>query len=379
MPKVSVVIPAHNAGRYISQCLKSVFAQTLEDFEVVLVDDGSTDDTVAIAERVAPIDRRLHIIRQENMHAGIARNVGMRETSGEYLYFLDADDYIDSSALEKFVGHADRFHADVVACRSVSIDVETGCCAPIDYVLNAVPFGVPLESGDLERIVFQQFMGWPWDKLFRRSYVEREGLKFQGLRTSNDAWFVFLALALSNATICIEDALVFHRINNSSSLEGSREKSWDNALCAALSIQEELGRRGIYERFARSYENWVANFIRWNLATLAPDSAKKLFDCSQGLLGSLPEDAGYYYDRRDWSIVKLASMQEDERLSAAVRLIDEASELSARCERAEQRIADLEKCLHDAEERLERVYASRSYRLGNALLKPAARLMHENR
>ena len=95
MPTVSVIIPSYNAAEYIAQTLESVLAQTLSDIEVIVVDDGSTDSTRDVVAEFACKDSRVTLVEQANQFAGVARNNGMAKARGTYLYFLDADDYIE--------------------------------------------------------------------------------------------------------------------------------------------------------------------------------------------------------------------------------------------------------------------------------------------
>ena len=92
MPKISIVIPVYNAADYLPQTLESVLGQSLRDIEVICVDDGSTDRSLAILHDFAARDKRVRVLQQENRHAGIARNTGLEASSGEYVHFLDADD-----------------------------------------------------------------------------------------------------------------------------------------------------------------------------------------------------------------------------------------------------------------------------------------------
>lgn len=103
MPTVSVIIPSYNAAEYIAQTLESVLAQTLSDIEVIVVDDGSTDSTRDVVAEFACKDSRVTLVEQANQFAGVARNNGMAKARGTYLYFLDADDYIEKTALEELV------------------------------------------------------------------------------------------------------------------------------------------------------------------------------------------------------------------------------------------------------------------------------------
>jgi glycosyltransferase involved in cell wall biosynthesis len=123
MADVSVIIPLHNKGRYIGRALDSVFAQMYGDFEVVVVDDGSSDDGPDIVRQYT--DQRLRLIRQENAGPGAARNRGMGETTGHYVAFLDADDEWLPDFLKVTVAHLQK-NADCVLCTVGFIDGRSG-------------------------------------------------------------------------------------------------------------------------------------------------------------------------------------------------------------------------------------------------------------
>ena len=101
MVKISVVIPVYNVEKYLEQCLDSVIAQSFEDIEVICVNDGSTDSSLEILKRYANNDSRIKIISQKNKGAGAARNVGIENAAGEYVYFMDSDDYLNADAFER--------------------------------------------------------------------------------------------------------------------------------------------------------------------------------------------------------------------------------------------------------------------------------------
>jgi glycosyltransferase involved in cell wall biosynthesis len=116
-PKVSVIIPVYNTEKYLEQCIKSVKKQTLNDYEIMCIDDGSNDNTVNIIKKMQIEDSRIKLFQQEHAGSGIARNKGIKESSGKYIIFLDGDDYyIENDALECMVNACEK--NDALICGS---------------------------------------------------------------------------------------------------------------------------------------------------------------------------------------------------------------------------------------------------------------------
>ncbi|MEE0594535.1 MAG: glycosyltransferase family 2 protein [Eggerthella lenta] len=130
-PIVSIVVPAYNGERHIRQCVESVLAQTMPDFELICVNDGSTDGTGSLLDDMAARDDRMRVIHQENKGEGAARNAGLDVARGRYLAFFDADDFAEPQLLEKVVRRAEETGADVVAYRVDSYNDETGETLPM--------------------------------------------------------------------------------------------------------------------------------------------------------------------------------------------------------------------------------------------------------
>ena len=104
MPKISVIMPVYNGEKYLNQCLDSVIGQSLQDIEIICVNDGSTDSSPDILRSYAAKDPRVKVFDQPNLNAGAARNLGMKYATGEYYSFLDADDFFDPQMLELAYG-----------------------------------------------------------------------------------------------------------------------------------------------------------------------------------------------------------------------------------------------------------------------------------
>ena len=108
MPKVSVIIPVYNSEKYISECLDSVLNQTFKDIEIICIDDGSTDKSFDILNRYNIKEKRITLLTQKNLGQSVARNKALEIAKGEYIYFLDSDDYIEPNLIEECIKKLDE-------------------------------------------------------------------------------------------------------------------------------------------------------------------------------------------------------------------------------------------------------------------------------
>jgi glycosyltransferase involved in cell wall biosynthesis len=265
---VSVIVPAFNAEEYLGQCLGSIRNQTLDNIEIIIVDDGSTDTTLELAHSLQREDSRIKVLTQKNSYAGVARNVGMREAHGTYLSFLDADDFFEPTMLEKMVADAERHNSDIVICRPALFSAKDEQPLPRVDATPCLEPGRVYSSDDLIDHIFTCTVGWAWDKLFRRSFIEETKLTFQNLRSTNDAYFVYCSLMLARRVTLVDEYLAYHRIGNINSIENARGTSWENAFIAIEAIEEKLHEEGLFERYEKPFLRWVFTFGLWNIETL---------------------------------------------------------------------------------------------------------------
>lgn len=373
---VSIIIPAYNAEPFFEECLSSVENQTYRNIEIIVVDDGSTDSTYEIARKHAAVDSRVKVISQDNQYAGVARNNGMALALGEFLLFFDADDILDACAVELLVARATETFSDVVVCRSTGLDVQTGFSYPLLHALHGVDYEGVVSGFDLRSCLFQNFVGWPWDKLFRRSFVEEQHLRFQPLRTTNDAFFVFMALALSSGISFVDSSLVTHRVSNCSSLEGTRNKSFNNAIDAAKAIREELVRRGLYGSFEGSYLNWLIDFSVWNYRTLEGASKDAYYSLIVSDVAPLLQgvsEGDFFLGRLEKSVASILTDAESSSCAKrrAIDLVLDYDELLKRLDELEEEKAvllasndQLRACLSEEKNRNREIVNSTTYKVG---------------
>ena len=270
MTKVSIIIPVYNAEKYLGKCLESLLSQTLQEMEIICVDDGSSDGSPEILKRFQERDGRVRILTQENQYAGAARNNGMKEAQGEYLLFLNADDFFENTLLEKVYNQGKKMEADIVLFGAKQYNDKTGIVSPASWYFkrDALPRENPFSGKTENTDVFALVTPAPWTKLFRREFVEKQGLSFQGLQNSNDVYFVLTALALAEKITYVDEELVFYRVGMKGSLQGSKSLHPDCFIEAYAGVYHELQRRGIYERYEEGFMNILLSGCAHNLRTV---------------------------------------------------------------------------------------------------------------
>ena len=116
-PLVSIIIPVYNISRYLPQCLDSVISQTYQNIEIIMINDGSTDDSGSICDQYAQRDGRIHVFHTPNRGPGAARNLGLENARGQFVSFIDSDDWIGPQTIEILLGAAQETEADIVIAR----------------------------------------------------------------------------------------------------------------------------------------------------------------------------------------------------------------------------------------------------------------------
>lgn len=268
--KVSVIVPVYNSQDYIEQCVNSLVNQTLREIEIICVDDGSTDRSLSILNRFAADDPRIIVKKQCHKDAGTARNLGLGIARGKYLAFLDADDYFEPEALATSFQVMETELSDVLVYGGREFHHVTGESMEMTWGLRLqyCPGHFPFSPSEMANYIFNSFQNWPWNKMFRHSFVREKRLKFQEIERTNDMLFVTLALALANRISVVNQIFVNHRIGTGSSLQQTNDKTplafWD----AFKETKKGLEEAGVYQKYEQSYLNAVLGLTFYNLRSV---------------------------------------------------------------------------------------------------------------
>jgi glycosyltransferase involved in cell wall biosynthesis len=274
-PKVSVIMPVYNAEAYLNECMESVLNQSLKEIEVICVDDGSTDRSVAILEEYRKQDSRLIILRQKNLYAGTARNNGMKIARGKYLSFLDADDIFESDMLEESYKQAEKVNADIVVFggRCFEKDISKAYDYPALLRTDMLPDNEVFEPDENFEYLFNFTTPSPWNKLYRRSFIEDNQLSFQECKRVNDAYFVKVSLAMAKRIGIVNKNFIYYRTNNSLSLQGSLNESPLQFYWVLSDIKDKLLSISKFKANEKSFRRFSLSFCIYNLERLTDEKA----------------------------------------------------------------------------------------------------------
>lgn len=288
MPVASIIIPCYNASLYISQTIDSACKQTEQDLEIICVDDGSTDDTLSILHKKAELDTRIKVFTQQNAGEGPAREYGRTQAHGRWLYFLDSDDLMEPTLIEKAVAQGEATRADMVIFKTRELDNQTGelrsfywsfvtdwLQAPkgvselvgktgVDRIVLDGMSGVFSPREHPERI-FNSFQNWVHNKLFRKSFVDARHLVFQPVHRTADLLFVCRALAEADRIALLDEELHQYRVNNTASALFTSDSYPLDFYEAFCELKDSLEKQGTWTLYRDSFVNWVQEGVAMNL------------------------------------------------------------------------------------------------------------------
>lgn len=270
MPRFSIVIPVYNTAPYLAECLDSVLSQTIADFEVLAIDDGSTDPSAQILDEYATKDARIHVTHIPNRGVSAARNLGIEQAKGEYLCFVDADDVITPNYLEALHAamgeEADSAMGgfQILKEGKLGIYVMSDKCKTETFEENLAEFY------DYQQPQWQHFL---WNRMFRTSVIREKHLRFnEDIYYKEDGLFVVQYLCASNGQVgCSDHILYYYRVNPSGAMStiyrGFHTKMVTDLLAHKCIIDALIERQvsNLLLEKAKSQAKSVANWIQISL------------------------------------------------------------------------------------------------------------------
>lgn len=283
MARVSIVVTSYNIESYIEQCLASVAAQTLADIEVLVVDDGSSDQTPQrIREFTSQDSRFIPVLLAENSPGGVATaaNAGLERATGDWVGFVDGDDFVEPDMFERLVDAASRAGADLAMCKYLEVDDSSGYRnEPADAHRWAALDRSSYDLDPTARHQFLRFIAVPWRKLYRRSFLEEEAIRFPvGDYFYEDNPFHWFAITTAKSIAVVPAVLAYHRVARAGQTMGTADERLFRIFQHHDTIHGWLEDRGVLEVYQVALLTWVISQLEW-ISRRTPESLRdRLYD-----------------------------------------------------------------------------------------------------
>ena len=247
MVEISVIIPVYNTEKYLRECLDSIINQTFKDIEIICINDGSTDNSLKILNEYQKLDSRVKIITQNNEGLSSARNTGLDNACGRYIYFIDSDDYLKNSALEKMYTLSEQKKLDLLIFKLMNFDNET---LKKDYTYSDMPFLLKINKDTFNYHDFKDNLleveVSACTKFFKKELIENkrfpEGLIFE------DSLFIFDYIFDAGRIYFLDECLYSRRLRKDSIINDADKKHIDIIKIYDL-IYDKFKSKGLYSEY----------------------------------------------------------------------------------------------------------------------------------
>lgn len=303
-PLISVLVPIYNVEKYLRECLDSLKCQTLEDLEIICINDGSTDSSREIIEEYLRTDSRFKVIDKPNSGYGASMNMGLDQCTGKYIGILESDDFMNADGFEKMYLAAERHDAEVVKS---DFYLYWSTPTPIDkrfYLVDECVSGVV--NPQIEREIFYRKPSI-WSAIYRRSFLEENDIRFLETPGASyqDAAYNFKVWASCSRAVLMNDAFLHYRQDN----EASSVNSPGKVFCVCDEYDEMQSYLDTHWQ-NRGYLRGILARMRfdtyeWNYDRLSPELKDTFFPKMREDL--LADEKAGYFDPRDFEASKLTS------------------------------------------------------------------------
>lgn len=264
MGKVSIIIPVYNAEKTLKTCLDSIICQTLDDIEIICVDDGSVDNSPEILREYAQNDSRVKIITQLNSGQGIARNKGIEAAQGEFIGFADADDTIEPIMYEKLYNTAKKLDVDCVHANYRVIYTATNMVQQSQLVeamnirtgKKIFYYDIPMYIEDIKANIISLFSGPIWNKIYKTSVIKEHNIKFPLCRMQEDTCFNVNTHLFFKRFACIKDVLYNYKVHSQSISTGVSNVHFD-IFDSFKDLKTILTDNDFWNKYENYYEDYI--------------------------------------------------------------------------------------------------------------------------
>lgn len=279
--KISLIVPMYNAENEIEQTLESIFDQTHQNFELILIDDGSTDDSLNLCQKYKEQHENIVLLSIENSGPGFARNVGLDEVTGDYLTFVDADDYLAPNFLEEMISIAVEKDYDIVSSHYYRVGHEI-TEARTNFTSGVVnKYGTTLERERYKQFKTSSTFGYVWGKLYKTTFIQKYRIRFSEEKRVflEDTLFNLKVIAFQPHYYVYNEPLYYYNVYEES-LSNRTEDITERVIQLLENYEDFLNETGKYHENLDLFILLTNRVIAWSLfKTMADEySFKNILD-----------------------------------------------------------------------------------------------------
>lgn len=265
MPKVSVIVPVYNVSKYIDKCLLSLLNQTLDDIEIIVVNDGSPDNSQEIIdEYVKEYKGKIKSYCKENGGLSDARNYGIEKATGEYIGFVDGDDFVDIRMFETMYKKAKKDNCDLVVCNLNYV---------YDYDVVPTSSNVPDETKDIKEIMLDIYPT-AWNKIYKRDFLNKHNLRFKKNVWYEDVEFIYRVLPYVHKIGAVDDCF-YQYVQRSGAITKTYDQRLYNYIDNWNGIVEYYQKHNLYNKFREELEYCYVRYLYGTFLKQAMNFPKK--------------------------------------------------------------------------------------------------------
>lgn len=282
MSRISVVMPIYNAAEFLRESIDDIRKQTFTDWELICVNDGSTDECGQILEEYANADSRIKVFSQVNQGGAVARNLGLSNSNSEYVIFLDADDRFEDDMFEILINELDENPTDVLIFAGDCFDYSTGKVRNGTWLLDEKYLSDEYMSGNYikkskkSEILYRITNTTVWNKVFNRYFLINNNIMSQGANAADCLYMVMLALAMADRISVCNKTLIHYRENVPTGQIANVCRNPLGSLEAAIAIRERFQKEGLFPEYEKAYINYVVKFIMNRLKRMGIGFAQQI-------------------------------------------------------------------------------------------------------
>lgn len=303
-PLISILVPIYNVEKYLRQCLDSLVDQTLQDLEIICINDGSKDESLVITQEYAAKDKRIKIINKQNTGYGDSMNRGLKKAKGKYIGIVEPDDFVELDTFADLTKLADKFQADIIKA-NYYYHSKNG--DELQTIIDPTEVNRLIDPSQNQHIFHQP--PTIWAAIYRRKFLIEQGIDFLPTPGASyqDTGFNFKAFASTRRVVYTNKAFLHYRTDN----ENSSVKSASKIFAVSeefASIEQFLREKKLYKKLGPVLQAYKFGSYHWNLLRLPDDAIKEFLPTMHSEFLQAQKDGTLqkaYFPKKHWLALQL--------------------------------------------------------------------------